>query len=120
MIVLIITLAIYVLTTVGGLVALKAGAKHRPPIAYRNRRLVYNFNPKIRLGLVLYAVSFFSYIYLLSKYDLGFIIPVAAAFVYIVLFTASYVIFKETFTTRKVLGLSLLILGILLLGADTL
>lgn len=110
------SLLIYVTTTVGGLVALKKGSVERPPVAFRNNKIVYHFTPLILTGLALYGVSFLSYIYLLSKYDLGYIVPLAAAFVYISLFLCSYFILKEVFTKKKLFGISLIVLGVLVLN----
>lgn len=116
MVSLVIALSIYVLTTVGGLTVLKMGTSDRPPIAYRQKRLVFNFNHVALLGIALYGISFLAYVYLLSQYSLGYIIPLAAALVYIALFISSRIIFNETFSRRKITGIFLIIFGVLLLS----
>lgn len=111
-----IILALYVLITSAGLVVLKLGANSGLPISYVNSKLQFNLNPYTVTGLVMYAISFVLYVYLVSKNDLGYIIPLAAAFVYILIFTASYFVFKESFTTLKIAGIMLILAGIVLLS----
>jgi len=109
-------LLLYVVTTSLGLVILKLGAASGMPIQYSDNRLQFNLNPYTVGGLILYGISFALYVYLISKFDLGYIIPFAAAFVYIVIFVASYFVFKEAFTTTKVIGIALILGGIIFLN----
>jgi small multidrug resistance pump len=67
-------------------------------------------------GIVLYGLSFMLYVYLISKNDLGYIIPLAAAFVYIVIFIASAVVFKEVFTATKIIGIAMIVVGLIFLN----
>ena len=107
----------YVATTVSGLVVLKMSAKRgKIFLKFRNGKLIYTITPLIGFGIGLYVVSFFLYVYLVSKYDLGYIIPLAAALVYVTLFTVSYYVLDEEFTKRKIIALAMMIMGILLLG----
>jgi drug/metabolite transporter (DMT)-like permease len=111
-----IIIAIYVLTTSLGLIVLKLGAKAGPPVEYLSKRVHFNINYYTVSGIILYALSFLFYIYLISKYDLGYIIPLAAAFVYILIFIASAIIFNEVFTVFKIAGITLIIGGLILLN----
>ena len=54
--------------------------------------------------------------YLISKFDLGYIIPLTTALVYVLIFFASFVIFKEAFTALKIVGIVLIVIGVLLLN----
>lgn len=109
-------LTAYILSTVGGLIFLKLGSTNGPPISIQDKSFKFNLTRLVVLGIILYVISFFFYTYLISKYDLGFIIPLAAALVYIVLFLSSRLIFNEVFTKRKVLAVTLIIAGIAILG----
>jgi len=111
-----IIVALYVLATSLGLIILKLGTDSGLPISYTNNRLHFNLNFYSVSGIILYGLSFMLYIYLISKNDLGYIIPLTTAFVYIVIFIASAVVFKETFTTVKILGISLIVGGLILLN----
>ncbi len=106
----------YVLTTSLGLVTLKLGSNHGAIIELVDKKLVTNLNFYSIVGLALYGISFFLYMYLIAKNDLGYIIPIAAAMVYILVFTASYFIFKESFTPLKIGGIALIIVGLFILN----
>ncbi|NBU34146.1 hypothetical protein EB118_08840 [bacterium] len=109
-------LFLYVVITSLGLVFLKLGTSDGLPIKYLNGKVSFNINFYAVSGIVLYGVSFVLYMYLISKNDLGYIIPLAAAFVYILLFLASYFIFKEVFTLTKVIGILLIVSGLIFLN----
>lgn len=113
-----IIIALYVLTTSLALVILKLGAKNGAPADIVNGKLSFNLTIYTITGILLYSVSFILYTYLLSRYDLGYIIPLAAAFVYILIFGASYFVFNESFTPLKVGGILLIVLGLILLNMD--
>lgn len=112
-----IILTCYVITTVGGLVSLKYSANNgKPAISLIKGRIVYSITPITLMGISLYALSFLLYIYLVSAYELGYIIPLAAAAVYTVLFTTSYYVLSEVFTFKKSIALVMMVIGIILLG----
>ncbi len=107
---------IYVVFTSLALIVLRLGSKDGAPASVVDGKLSLNINAQTVVGIILYAVSFVIYTYLISKFDLGYIVPITTALVYIIIFTASYFIFKETFTTIKVLGILLIVGGIILLN----
>ncbi len=111
-----IIIALYVAATSAALVVIKLGTKHGAPLSYLENKLHFNINPLVILGIFLYGISFLLYIYLISKFDLGYIIPLTTALVYIVIFTASYLIFKEVFTATKILGIALIVTGLVFLN----
>lgn len=106
---------LYIVSSSSSLILIKLGTNMGMPISIVENTIKFNFNPYFIIGLLLYGISFPVYIYLISKYDLGYIIPIAAAFVYIIIFTASFLLFKESFTTIKIIAISLIILGIILI-----
>jgi small multidrug resistance pump len=109
-------IGLYVITTSLALIVLKLGAKSGAPVHYLNERLHFNLNLYVLGGVALYGLSFLVYVYLISKYDLGYIIPLTAAFIYLIIFTASYFIFKENFTAAKIAGIALITAGIIFLN----
>jgi drug/metabolite transporter (DMT)-like permease len=109
-------LAAYVLATSFGLVLIKIGTTSGMPITIIEHSIKLNLNISIVSGIFLYGLSFLLYIYLISKYDLGFIIPVTTALVYTLIFIASFLIFKEAFTLVKIVAISLIIFGVILLN----
>lgn len=111
-----IIISLYVLTTSSALIVLKLGAKAGAPIQFVDSKLHLNLNPYVIGGVFLYGMSFLVYVYLISKYDLGYIIPLTTALVYIFIFAASFIIFKEVFTTLKIIGIALIITGLAFLN----
>lgn len=109
-------LALYVLATSAGLIVLKLGTETGVPISIASGKLHINLNWQSITGILLYGLSFLLYVYLISKNDLGYIIPLTTAFVYIVIFVASAIIFKEVFTVTKIIGITLIILGLIFLN----
>jgi drug/metabolite transporter (DMT)-like permease len=111
-----IILALYVLATSAGLILLKLGSDNGAAISYADARPQFNLNLLTVSGIALYGLSFAIYTYLIAKYDLGYIIPLTTALVYIIIFTASYFIFKELFTATKILGIALIVTGLVFLN----
>lgn len=112
-----ILITIYVICSSFALIALKLGTRHGgAPIAYVNNRLHLNLTPYVIGGIFLYGTSFLLYMYLISKFDLGYIIPLTTAFIYVVIFLASALIFNEVFTVVKIAGIALIVAGLILLN----
>jgi multidrug transporter EmrE-like cation transporter len=111
---LIITL--YVLTTSGALVLIKLGSNGGALVSFAGSKLVFNFNLVMVMGGLLYATSFLLYMFLISKHDLGYIVPLTTGLVYILIFVASFFIFKESFTAMKIFAIALIIVGVILLN----
>lgn len=106
----------YIVCTSAGLITLKLGSGAGAPIGLMAGKFQLSLNAYSIIGLLLYATSFLFYIYLVSKFDLGYIVPLTAAFVYVIVFIASYFIFKEPFTALKIAGIALIIVGLTLLS----
>lgn len=113
-----IFLIIYVLLTSSGLILLKLGTTNGMPISIVEHAIKFNFNLYSLLGFFLYGCSFLLYIYLISILDLGFVLPVTTALIYILIFTASYFIFHEVFTVMKVVSITLIVFGVVLLNLN--
>lgn len=111
-------IAFYVVTTSLGLITLKLSTVSGFPVSYVSDRLIFNFNWLNIIGILLYGISFVVYFYLISKFDLGYIIPLTTALVYVVIFIASFVIFKEAFTAFKILGIGLILVGLFFLNSS--
>lgn len=108
-------LALYVLVASAGLVFVKLGTSSSLPIRIEASKLHFNLNAYVVTGILMYGISFILYIYLLSKNDLGYIIPITTALVYTIIFVASYFIFHEVFTIAKIAGIGLILAGVILL-----
>lgn len=107
---------LYILATSLGLIFVKLGSSDGMPIKFIDGKLSFNLNFYIISGIILYIASFVMYIYLISRHDLGYIIPITTALVYVLIFIASYFIFREVFTVTKVLGIVLILGGVVMLN----
>lgn len=111
-------LYVYVIATSAALILLKYATAAGAPISYIEGKVHFNINVFTLLGLALYAISFIAYTYLIAKFDLGYIVPIMAAFVYIIVFSASFIIFKEVFTVTKILGIIFIVGGLILININ--
>src|SRR5260221_5429817 len=75
-----IMISLYVLTASLALVVLKLGSKAGAPAQLVGDRLHINLTPYTIVGIALYGLSFVLYTYLISRYELSYIIPITAAF----------------------------------------
>lgn len=106
---------LYVLATAGGLVLIKVSSNGAGFLSVLDGKIMWNIGLLTLLGIFVYGISFFLYIILISKFSLGYIVPITTGLVYILVFTASYFVFKEEFTSLKVLAIALIVAGVLLL-----
>jgi small multidrug resistance pump len=107
----------YILLTTGGLVAIKIGTSANEHVLKISERLSIPFNISIISGVLMYGLSFLVYIYLISKFELSYIIPVTAAVIYILVFVASFTIFHESISWMKIIGIILIVSGLVVLNA---
>jgi len=114
----IVLLLIYVLSTSSGLILLKLGTANGMPISIVEHAISFNFNWYSLAGFFLYGCSFLLYIYLISVFDLGFVLPVTTALIYTIIFIASFIIFKEVFTVIKIVAICFIIFGVILLNIN--
>ena len=113
-----IILLIYALTSTSALVLLKLGSSAGAPVSLADGKLHFNLGLYVIAGIILYGLSFIVYTYLISKNDLGYIIPISTALVYVGIFFASYFIFKEAFTAVKIVGICFILGGVILLNLN--
>ena len=69
----------------------------------------------ISAGLSLCVVVFFMHLYIISKFNMGFIYPIMVGLIIILVLIASYLFLEEPITTKRILGILLIILGIIVI-----
>lgn len=112
---------LYIFLTVSGLVLMKSGLMetnlHGLGDLIRNffniRFLIIHW--KYILGMICYATSFLTWMFLLSKKDLSYIYPLTVGIIYALIMLSSVIFFKEQFTLYKIIGTVLIGLGLILL-----
>ncbi|MDN4492523.1 SMR family transporter [Ureibacillus aquaedulcis] len=115
-----ITILLSVLLGSLGQVILKIGANKLGTLSLAWNSLFYDIFrivkiPEIIIGLVLFGSSFLLWIKVLTKSDLSYAYPMVSLG-YINVIVISYFLFNEQFTLMKVIGVSLIILGVIVLN----
>lgn len=107
---------IYVFFSVSGLTLIKIGS---------NKTLGYSFEiPVIStsvsiwsfVGIICYAISFLLYLIVISKFNLGFIIPILGGVINIMILIVAYFILKEALTFHMLLGAVIIVIGIVIMN----
>lgn len=107
---------IYSVVAAMALLLVKTGSSDGGLVQIINDKARLVITPTLIAGMLLYGLSFLIYIYLVSKFDLGYIIPLTTAMVYIVVFISSAMFLKEAYTPLKIAGICLIVTGVLLIN----
>lgn len=94
---------IYVMFSNGGLLTVKYGFDNK-------------INYIILIGLCMYVISFLLYMYLVSKYNLTYIIPICTGVSYVLIFVFSFFLLKESMSILESIGFFLIMLGIIFIN----
>lgn len=108
-------LVFYIIFSVSGSTLLKFGSSSAVKKLFTIPFINMDISTFTFFGFVLYGLSFIFYTILLSKFDLSFISPVTVGLVYVILMITAFVFFKEEITVFKLIGSSLILLGVLLM-----
>jgi|SRR3989344_2395779 len=102
--------------TVSAQLSLRVGAERMGSSGFSFRILTEPLkNTFLFTGLLLYAVSFFLYVFILSRLQLHVVYPIAVGATLILITLASYLFLKESVTVLQVVGVCAILLGIFLL-----
>jgi multidrug transporter EmrE-like cation transporter len=69
-------------------------------------------SPKLIIGAILYASSFLTWLWLLSKEDLSSIYPVVVGLGYLSIMLVSFIFLKEQVSAAKFIGAFLILVGV--------
>ena len=108
-----IYIVLYVVFAVTGSSLLKFGAGESAKKLFVLPLVNMSVSIQTIIGFFAYGISFLLYTILLSKFDLSFISPITVGIVYVALMITAFVFFKEPLTIYKIIGSSLILLGIL-------
>lgn len=103
-----------------GQVILKIGANKLGTLALQPQTLVADLFrmirvPEIFFGLIFFGASFVLWVKVLTNSDLSYAYPMVSLG-YINIIILSYFLFKEPFTTTKIIGIALIIFGVIVLN----
>lgn len=112
----IISIIVYLILTVGGLVLVKSGSSNIN-IAFENGTFNFAMGIKAMLGFIFYIGSFIIYtFYIIKNFDLSYIYPIITGITQIFIILAGIFIFKEHISAFGICGIVLIVLGIALLN----
>lgn len=105
---------IYVALTSGGLILFKLGSSDLA-FGIKNSGFFMNISLVSILGLACYLVSFFLWMFILSKNEVSYILPLGVAVTNIVILVASHYVLGEAISRNAIIGICLIILGVIVM-----
>ncbi len=64
-------------------------------------------------GIILYGISFFLYVFILSKLQLNVVYPVSVGIMLVLITAFSYLFLKESLTTTHIAGIVAILIGVM-------
>jgi len=110
----IILMIIYIIVGVSGVTLIKLGSLPAATTIFTVPLVNYAVSWQTIFGIACYGLSFILYIILIAKLDLSFLTPVVTAFNYLLIMAIAFIVFGEQFTPIKIIGCSLIIIGVLM------
>lgn len=110
-----ILFAIYVLLSSSGLILFKLGSADLS-IKMLNNQLNMNIPALSVVGLLCYLSSFLLWMFIISKSDVSFIVPLGVGITNILILVGSVVFLKETITVNAMIGIALILAGTLVMN----
>ena len=111
-----VLLVIYSFLSALGLVLFKLGSNADNSFSINNFFVNLNINLYVVFGVFTYIFSFMLYLFLVSRFNLAFLYPIAAGIIYSLILLATIFIFGERLNTMAIVGGIFIITGILLLN----
>lgn len=112
---LIILFTLYALLSAGGLVLFKLGGQDAS-IQFQHTGFSLSLSWKMMIGVVCYLCSFLLWLFIVSKTQLTFAMPLSVGIVNILVFLGSSRFLGEQITPVKIIGLIVIIAGLFLIS----
>lgn len=107
--------AIYVILSAGGLILFKLGTKDLN-VAVTSKYFEIKFSWLMILGIACYACSFLLWLFIVSKLNLSFAMPLSVGLVNTLVLIGSYFFLHETITITQWIGVVVIIFGLFLIA----
>lgn len=78
--------------------------------------LIFSRNIKILSVVFLYAFSFFTWLFVLARFELSYIFPITTALIYVLILLLSWLLLKENMTIFRIIGMVAITAGIILIN----
>ncbi len=110
--------ALYVVFSVSGLTLVKLGSIQASGQEFVIPFLDMSITKMTLAGILCYGISFCLYMGVVSKFDLGIIIPILGGIVNILILLVSCFILKEKLTPNMIAGALIIIAGIIVMNLN--
>lgn len=105
---------VYIILTSSGLILFKLGSENLA-FGIKNSSLFFNLSVTSLIGLLCYLASFLLWMYILSKNDISYILPLGVAVSNVVILIASHYVLGEQISTNAIIGIALIIIGVVVM-----
>ncbi len=105
----------YLILTVLGLVLMKIGG-NTGTFLFGQGSFSFSMSLISLLGFISYILSFLLFTNLIVKFDLSYIMPISSGITQVLTLLSGYLIFKEKITINGIIGVSLVIIGIIIIN----
>lgn len=112
----VILIVFYIILTIAGVVLFKLGTQKDFLVSIATGVFTLKISLMSIIGLVCYLCSFLMYMFLISRFDLTYIVPVTTGIVQVATFVLAIIIFKESVTVSKGVATGLILIGVILLN----
>ena len=106
----------YFLSSCSGQILMKYGSMVKDGFVFKVPVVDASFSLYSLLGFGFYGFSFLLFTILISRHDLTFLNPFSIGVTSILIFSSAVIFFGESLTFAKVLGLSLILIGVLVIN----
>ena len=112
----VILIVFHIILTIAGVVLFKLGTQKDFLVSIATGVFTLKISLMSIIGLVCYLCSFLMYMFLISRFDLTYIVPVTTGIVQVATFVLAIIIFKESVTVSKGVATGLILIGVILLN----
>lgn len=112
----VLLISIYMFLSASGLILFKKGSQNGLSVILLESGLNLKISYYSILGIISYGCSFLLYLFLVSKYNLSYIVPVTTGLMYVIIFITSVTIFKEKIDLMHIIGAIIVLFGIMLIN----
>lgn len=111
-----IIIAVYLVLSLAGVFLFKIGCQKDFLVSVSTGVFSLHISLMSLLGLLCYAISFLLYMFLVSRLDMTYLVPITTGITYILTFVLSVMILKETVTVNKIIGSVLILVGVIVIN----
>ena len=109
-----ILLVFYLVSTLSGLILVKLGGVIS--LSLTRSRFAMEMSHTSIIGIVLYGISFLSYLSVLQRFNLSYIVPICTGVVYVSVLLLSSMVLKEPISRMQLIGIVFIAVGVIIMN----